>query len=290
MLGSERKLWALSALVFMVLTALISVTLWFLVSSTFVERCSEALNAAFWQRCTDRQNFALDRAALLSAVVGIAISAVGTIALLITIIYTARATTAAMEASKSAKAALDIAKESQLLDLRPYINLSDVSQTYSLDEEGKISSRSMRLVWENVGNTPALNVHASINHEFFDDPIPDNFLFTDNMPYGTHAGTVGKDKQIASNGVPISLYEIQNVINGRKKMHLWGWVEYEGFEGLRRYRTEYHCSITFYMAKDAADEKLAIWYIIADRFNGSDETCTIRPKTRLASRHRNKTI
>ena len=288
-MGSERKLWLLSILAFIVLTGLISACLWFLVSTTFVERCSEALNAANWQRCAERQSYALDRAMLLSAVVGIGISAVGTIALLITIIYTAKATTAAMEASKSAKAALDIAKESQLLELRPYINVSEVSQTYGLDEDGNICSRSMRLIWENVGNTPALNVHASINHEFFDDAIPENFLFNDNNPFSTHAGTVGKDKQIASNGALISLDKIAQVITGQKKMHLWGWVEYEGFEGLRRYRTEYHCSITFYMSKDPADEKLAMWYIIADRFNGSDETCTHKPKTTLARRFRKLT-
>jgi hypothetical protein len=278
--------WLIAIAAFLLATTGLSALFLWLLGPELGATC-RGLTGAALDSCVAQYALAVARSSFKITAIGAAISAVATVALVITIIFTARATEAAVEASAAAKHAVELARDTMTRELRPYIIQAHPNNEYQLDNDGAIIARVVRIMWTNVGNTPALNVRARAHHILTDAALPSDFDFPD-REMADGASTLGKDMNFGSPTLRLTLEEVEEVISGTKFLHVWSWVEYEGFETNRRFRSEFYAVITYYSPSGRAvadDKDLSLFVNLQDRFCGVDDTCTHPPKTPLAPRH-----
>lgn len=232
--------------------------------------------------CVDAQALSLDRTALVATLVGIALSAIGTAALVVTIVYTSKATAAAVEAARAADHAVALARETAGRELRPYMAFDDLTMAYQSGDDGRAISWRVRVEWINTGATPAINVRAKTNHILVEGDLPDNFDFPD-RPMNEAVGVVGREKKFRSPTADMTLEQVADVLGGRFRLFVWSWVEYEGFEGPRGFRSEWHSEISLWGVSDPADTELKNESLLRSRFNGTDNRCHRPPPGSLAA-------
>jgi hypothetical protein len=236
--------------------------------------------------CIAGLDHALGLAVFKITAVSAAISAVATVALVVTIIFTSRATDAAVQASKSAEHAVQLGREAMARELRPYLSQSLTYNNYRLGTDGRISFRCIGIEWENVGNLPAVSVRARTNHVLLPGALPVDFSFPD-REMSDAVTMIGTGKSFSSPTSDLTLDEVAEVLAGEKVLHVWSWVEYEGIESNRRFRSEYYASYGFFNPSGEANAEaidLSIYNTLQDRFNGCDDTCMRHPVTKSAPR------
>ncbi len=215
---------------------------------------------------------------------GIVVSGAGTIALVVTVFYSARATKAAVLAAEAAKGAIDHAREASGRELRPYIWVEnwEYKGIWDDNDHSKIVRRIFRMRWRNLGKTPAKNIKACASFTFFSGDLPSDFSFADTDQIVT-PGTLGPNQTFWINTKNLPFDKLTEVARGQNTMHYWTWIEYEGFDPSQRYRSEYYIKISL-SHHDPISAEGEAFDEIPGRFNGMDSTCDQPTKTPLSPR------
>lgn len=221
--------------------------------------------------CLDLRAVDLPILALRLEAVGIASSLIATFALAVTVVFSARATKAATEASRAAAHSMEHLDYYSSLEFRPYLVSGNVTQEWDKASNGAIARLRYGVEIKNTGKTPARRVIAQVDSDLFDTPVRHDWTF----PYSqkNHATLmIGPGLSIIQNGRWFSHDEIREVIDKKKRMHIWGWVEYQGFRYGERYRTEFHYTVL--LSGDSHTEgALYRTAHLGEGHNGMDETC-----------------
>lgn len=252
------------------LTGMVVYALLFFSGGLEIPECTSATEA-----CIAGRQIELDHSLYLASVIGIALSAIGTVALVLTIFLSKQATDAAVEASRAANEAIQLTKESSTREFRPYIRYHTHSMYFWKDASGDIANWRVHLTWINAGITPAINVRTILNSTLAEKELPPDFPFTD-RDVNSVAGTLGKDQTVEARSDWMSATDIQRVVDGDLQLYVWGWIEYEGFEVDRIYRTEFHVRLHL----SGSDEQMKCPSTYIPRFNGMDSKSYHPPQPR----------
>lgn len=269
----------LSAFVGVAIAASVLATALFAISGGFsAPPCTEVTDV-----CLQMQDLANSRSQQIAAVIGISLSAIGTLALVVTIVLSARATQAAIVAADAANLAVAIARETSIRELRPYVSLT-AHQMYWNSDNDIIHTWFVRIGWRNTGVSSALKVRALTNHivvDGVDVRLPEQFDFPDRASDNTWIGSLGRDGSFYQGTAAIPVGDIQRIIDGEATLFVWSWVEYEGLESNQRYRTEFAASFFVYNGP-ATNREIGSNYTYIDRFNGVDHSA-FRPPSPLTT-------
>lgn len=279
--------WVSALLLVTVFVVAVGLSLVWLTDLGHEQFCARTLSGQAWTMCNDERGYALARSGSFVAVLGIALSAIGTVALVVTIYYTSQATEAAVEASRSARLAVTITQETAIQELRPYMVATGYQSSYQMDASGRATAWMVQIIWKNTGQTPAKNVSACANHLLYPEahkPLPPGFAYPDRNELDRAVGIVGSDATFLSPTDWIPLDDVADVMAERAVLHVWGCVEYEGFQLGTRYRTEYHCRVRYWGAADPTDPNLRSTNALEREFHGMDSTCLRPPQTPPAAR------
>lgn len=205
---------------------------------------------------------------------GIFVSGIGTVALVITVYYSHKATNAAAEAVKIANATAQQARDMSYKELRPYIFAAGKLNIREIDkkQENVVVGRRFEISWKNEGKTPAINVASQANYILSDGDLPANFNFP-NRYSPNSVGTLGPGGIFNSSTGHMSLDEVRSVINKKKMLYIYGWVEYDEFSGKKRHRTEYCSKAEYYNSEEPDSSELEVTYYMQPQFNDMDENC-----------------
>lgn len=263
-------------------TILLGAILVWLSNGLSVGTCSDPARR---DTCQAARSFALDRGLNIITAIGIALSAIGTVVLILTVALTARGTRAAVIAAEAATQAIDLARTSGIRELRPYLTSIGTWSMHRVDAADlkTIAEYYVDVRWQNVGQTPALNVRASANCAVVDGSLPPDFDYPSRGGSDV-VGSTGRDQWFNSATQAISTADVDSVMRGEKQLHVWSWVEYEGFEPGVRYRSESHVRIVYWGGRSAQDPELKASIVLEDGFNGMDATCHRPPMTPSAVR------
>ncbi|MGO6967800.1 hypothetical protein [Rhizobium leguminosarum] len=231
--------------------------------------------------CLQIQQIANNRSQQIATVIGISLSAIGTFALVVTIVLSAKATNAAVAAADAAVLTVKIARDTAVRELRPYVSFKNYQLSWNTDDND-VSHWRVRIGWQNTGITAALSVRSSTNHIVIDGPngvLPNQFDFPDRDGKDLAIGALGRDGSFYQGTYAIPVSEIQRVVDGRATLFVWSCVEYEGLESERRYRTEMAGKFAFF-GGPATNKDISSNYTYIDNFNGVDDKCFRPPKQR----------
>ncbi|PWE57274.1 hypothetical protein DEM27_06455 [Metarhizobium album] len=229
--------------------------------------------------CMQRTDAAANRSLLIATVIEIALSAIGTLAVVATIFLSAQATKAAVAAADAANLAVALARETAARELRPYVTFDSWSLEYKLDANGGIESWLVKVTWKNTGISPATSVRAKATHDIREEELPTHFSFPDRVG-DESAGSLGKDGTVSTCTEFIPVAEIQAILDGSTRLFVWSWVEYEGFEAERIYRSEWHSELHLWNGP-ATNQDLKGSNGLREQFNGSDEHCFRQPARKV---------
>lgn len=173
---------------------------------------------------------------------------------------------------------------------RPYVFLSGLGVEWLHDNTtlDKIASYRVILEWRNTGRTPARRVKAWLNVKAFDAPgkTPESDAFADIPGFIQEAQSVGPLLGFSSR-TQVDAKDVQQAFADGRSVFAWGWVEYDGFGGGGRHRTEICCELSpsgdptllipgpegkLFMANPLRDS-------FRTSFNASDADCVHKPKT-----------
>lgn len=248
--------------------ALLSITLLYAAGGYAPAPCSD-----FTDECMQQRQIAIDRSTLVATTIGVALSAIGTVAILVTILLSYRATNAAIQAVRQQK-------EISNSELRPYLVLNRVD-TYAIwgDDPNSINWWRWRVWWTNTGTATALEVRSQTNYLIIDGEIPQNYEFPDRKVDSDLLGTVGNGKEVCSSTNFISPVDLQKVIDKKAKLFVYSWIDYECSHSSAIYRTEFCCRLDVWNGPATANNlKYTVYF--TDRFNGSDRRAMRKPAPR----------
>jgi hypothetical protein len=210
----------------------------------------------------------------LETAFGIFISGLGTLALLTTIYYSHKATNAAIDAVQIANKATQHSIVSTNAQLRPYFKMESSKHKwiYNLEDKQKAHHWKFGLKWENFGETPATNVSAMTQHHICKGELPEGFDFP-TRPGNDFVGTIGSEDSFESWTLAISVEDLRPVLSDDLTLHIYGWVEYDGFGVSKRSRSEYHAVIEIDSVSDCSDVNMQSTNYFRKSFNGMDDDC-----------------
>lgn len=236
---------------------------------TELARCIQILSPG---RCTMTDEIDIGVATLKLTSLGIVASIVSTVALLITIFFSARATEAATQAAKAASDSLEHVEYYSSLEFRPYMVVDSLLKSYIMDAEGQPTKWRFDFRWKNAGKTPARRVISRTEFAIFDSGIPAGFSFPWREATMVPA-SAGPNMPFTSSTPYIEIETLEAVGRGDKQLHVYAWIEYQGFRPGERYRTEAHLQI--WLLKDPRNpQEFTHSTGLAMGHNGMDEGCT----------------
>lgn len=209
------------------------------------------------------------------AIMGVLGALLGNALLFLNLRIAAQATDAANVAAAAAKEAVDHARWTSALELRPYMTAEETNFQRGL-AHGRIADARFYFVWRNAGATPARNVRAFIawraENAGFDWA---RFDFPQQPSTGRDTGAIGAGRCLTVNcGVPIPIIELIGVAEGLKEIMLWGAVEYDGLDPLVRHRSEH--AQRLHVPADPTDPQSSFWTTAVGRHDQSDDDCLYR--------------
>lgn len=189
------------------------------------------------------------------------------------------AISAATRAAEAAEKSLAHAQAVSETELRPYVYVDETfwHWMHVPGDENIIMNWRYSIVWKNTGKIPAKRVVIETNHAAFPGEIPKDFDYPDLETDYQTCGSMGPGHSI-TNRTEISVDLIEKIWKGEERRYLWSWVEYDGFPGIGRHRSE-----TCVEIRCTEDPRhlvaTAVNAPIHGPFNGSDETAYQKPKT-----------
>lgn len=220
------------------------------------------------------QNLNAAQSLNIETLLGIFVSGIGTVALVITVYYSHKATNAATEAVKIANETAQQSRDMSYKDLRPYIFVVNRLHIREIDKnhDDAVAGRHFDITWKNEGKTPAINVASQANYIIADGALPNKFNFP-NRHRPNSIGTLGPGGIFNSSTAKISLADVKLIIEKAKVLYIYGWVEYDEFSGKKRHRTEYCAKVEFWNSTDPESNHLEAAYYLQPQFNDMDENC-----------------
>lgn len=215
----------------------------------------------------------------LWAIVGVGVAVLGTILLFINLYLAAEATKAANIAAVAAKEAIDHARLSSQLELRPYMSMIEANwESYhpAGQPASVLGGWRLSLKWMNQGQTPATDTYTQVAWRAFDGEIPRNFDFPDPTLGGSRVGTVGPGGIFNSQAeIPVGV--LSEVWAGEKQIAVWSWCDYDSFPDQPRHRTEH--AIRIILRGDPSTFDCIFSSDFLAEFNGSDSLTMYRPRS-----------
>jgi hypothetical protein len=183
-------------------------------------------------------------------------------------------------AKTSAEAATDQVGLSRLALIsveRAFVFLREI-EIYPATDKSMISFLPR---WENSGQTPARNLQNMANWYYFVPDMPDNFDFSDQCDKVPSWITIGPKATIFMSFLEIDRERIDGVIDGKGKLYIWGWAEYDDvFPESRPHRTEF-CLQVIMKGVPGEDCGVSIRFQLHRNHNATDDECPLeRWKTR----------
>ncbi|RVD30183.1 hypothetical protein [Mesorhizobium sp. M4B.F.Ca.ET.017.02.2.1] len=164
------------------------------------------------------------------------LSGVGVVALVITIIYTVRATNAAVRSAESAEKAIADTREMSQRQLRAYAFVDQKRSVITLPKVGIMLGWTVRIGV--IGQTPAYNMRGGVHFEVAARPLPAGFDFSNRPPVTETTMTMlppGEDRYtFMCGGVICTQEDFDKLADGSRQLLMWGWVEYFDAFGVKR--------------------------------------------------------
>ncbi len=213
------------------------------------------------------------------AILGVLGALLGNILLFLNLRIAAQATEAAHVAAKAAMEAVDHARITSALELRPYLVADSTNFDRSLEGE-EIVSTAFQFGWKNVGATPARNMCTYIDWKSEDAGFDwSTFHFPQNPALARNAGAVGPGHFIKVNSrTNIPITELRALSEGRKEIMVWGALEYDGLDPQVRHRSEH--SQRLGVVGDPTDPESRFTSFTMGRHDQADEDALYRPTPR----------
>lgn len=142
-------------------------------------------------------------------------------------------------AADAAMLSAEVSKLSVVAVQRAFVFVTAIKPSQAADiRSNDVIGWNFDVQLENSGDTPATNVIARISHKTFNDDLPDDFDFADFEAKDIPGFIPPRSTITMTVGQPIN--EIEAVTQNKKRLFLWGWVEYDDiFEGTPRHRVDY---------------------------------------------------
>jgi hypothetical protein len=191
------------------------------------------------------------------------VGGVGIVFLVLTLVLTAKATNAAVEANR-------IARKSAERQLRAYVTVEAI-QTHPGDDP-----MAYKVEWKNTGQTPATDVVTYTNWESRIDALPDDFAYPKALI--NDSAVLGPSQHMNAWTIFIPGQMIQRVRRDILRLFVWGAAEYNDvFEDAPRRRTEFCYEILFDDRGDAPGQ-VGMGNRICGPHNGMDDSCHQQPE------------
>lgn len=221
--------------------------------------------------------------ALIWTKVGAVGGSVGTVLLVITLVFTAQATKASTENAMVAAAAVELERDNADRTLRPYLFAYDFNWLRLMKggNNEEVDGFRFAVKWKNFGTTPGEDVTDSLSFLVSERELPRDFAYPDLWPDNYLGSCAPGATYEVSTFIPFA--QLRTAQSEGRRLHLWGWSEYESRPGKPRHRTEFHWAIDIYGDLEATDWTQIRFTASNGRwFNGADRYCMRQP-------HRNRT-
>lgn len=204
----------------------------------------------------------------------------GTIAVLISVIFTAWAAVAASRAARAAERSVSHANESMVTQLRPYVSLDRTN--FEIHRGNEIETWRVILEWKNTGQTPARNVSTTCS-SLTAEGLPEGFDFPDYGPPVIARSLIGPG-QIMRVWVDFPPDQVTRLKAREGRGFAWGWIEYDdSFPGTPRHRTENSFEVV--LIGIAADGSPILMSKDVPGFSDADEFSTKPTQTQKRTDH-----
>jgi hypothetical protein len=141
----------------------------------------------------------------------------------------------------------------------------------------KTGLHSFRPQWGNSGETQTVGMQTSVNAEFIDYPLSDDFPFggPHNIPAFAMLGP--RSSITGGNARSLSNAEMQQVVDGTKFLYLWGWTTYNDIFG-GGHITRYCYQVQAFGDADKVRDGPTVFnvlFLFQPRGNCADDECKI---------------
>ncbi|MBN8528237.1 MAG: hypothetical protein J0M36_03250 [Caulobacterales bacterium] len=246
--------------------------------------------AAFWMLLAPTADGDTTLRALLAAetqarwaVLAVLGALLGNVLLFLNLRIAADATQAALVAAEAAKEAVDHARQTSQIELRPYM-VFDADEWTPLhdDAPGVITYWRLKVTWRNTGRTPARNVCLRLMYADGGADVDwSRFVFPDPLDTQPQVGSVSAGNTISMT-TEIPIQTMQSVFAGERRLMFYGWIEYDGFADAPRHRSECAMHVRVLTSPDKMEAEFD--HAFSDRHNGDDESCMYRPRTMISAK------
>ena len=170
----------------------------------------------------------LDRHGGSVSAVGTAVSALGTIAI---VVLTWTYVSYSKKQWQEMQTSNQTSRESLVSVQRAFVFDSTLGILPRFDQQSKeIPTWDIQFNWENSGATPARTVLSHLSWEFRDAPPPVNFDFPDRwvvgQPHDDSPTFIAPKARIGAPGLSVPRYVLVSLQRGIGHFYYWGWVKY----------------------------------------------------------------
>lgn len=192
---------------------------------------------------------------------------------------------------ETARRSADVAERALVTTHRALVFPSKVHAVAGLSQKAGMAvvDWTFFIVWENTGTTPTRHLYMHTNWKPFDSALTDDFDFPDlSSPSVRPKIVLGPKTTTWSGGCEIPIAVLIDASEKRKRVYLWGWVEYNDvFDTQPRHRTEFCVEIVVagdpkvaHAPGDMSTPNIPFQYRGGAKFNGIDDECYRKPTTR----------
>ena len=212
------------------------------------------------------------------AVLAVLGALLGNVLLFLNLRIAADATQAAMVAADAAKEAVDHARLTSQIELRPYMIFDREDWTPLHDDTpGLITAWRLQVTWRNAGRTPARNVCLRLmTADAPGDADLSGFAFPDPLDTQPSVGSVSAGNTISMT-TELPIEKARLVFADERRLLFYGWIEYDGFADAPRHRSE--CAMDVRILTSPDDIEALFDQTFCARHNGEDESALYRPRT-----------
>lgn len=134
----------------------------------------------------------------------------------------------------------DLTKQALVFGNRAFVFQTGVNVSAKVSN-GAASGWPISVVWQNSGNTPALDVRSRINVKYFEAPISSDFSFPELTNDPTIPATIGPKGFMASWPILVSERSVLAARDGSHYGYIWGWATYRDQLDKRSFHTTKIC-------------------------------------------------
>ncbi len=110
--------------------------------------------------------------------------------------------------------------------LRAYVFVKEVSaQIVPSSDATLVDNWRISIVLENGGNTPTRNLLVQTNWNVFDEPLRDDFEFSDRAHRIPAVGSIGPGGTIHTPHIDVPIPIVDNLSRGNQFVYIWGWTD-----------------------------------------------------------------